>query len=96
MKHKKRGIHPNSKAWRTVRAAVLDRDNNACVQCGAGGRLEVDHKVPIAAGGAVLDEGNLQTLCRPCHFAKTGDEARARKSKRTDVKELEEFWRSMM
>jgi 5-methylcytosine-specific restriction protein A len=35
----------------------------------------VDHIVPKAEGGND-DEGNLQTICRACHAAKTADEAR--------------------
>lgn len=38
---------------------------------------ELDHIVPLIDGGAHNDE-NLQTLCTPCHAAKTADEARER------------------
>lgn len=40
------------------------------------GRLEVDHVVPLVAGGAVYDPDNLQALCRDCHIAKTAAENR--------------------
>lgn len=32
---------------------------------------EVDHKVTIAAGGARLEDSNLQSLCKSCHSRKT-------------------------
>jgi len=38
---------------------------------------EVDHVVPLVDGGS-HDLDNLQTLCTPCHRAKTAEEARAR------------------
>ena len=34
----------------------------------------MDHVRPLDKGGAPLDLANLQALCRPCHFAKTGAE----------------------
>ena len=57
--------------WKRVRLAVLDRDGWRCRHCGRAGRFEVDHIIPLEAGGAAFDMDNLQSLCRPCHFAKT-------------------------
>jgi len=60
--------------WDAARIVVLRRDRYTCQRCGVRGRrfgLEVDHVVEIARGGAPLDYANLQTLCRPCHRAKT-------------------------
>ncbi len=61
--------------WKRVRRAAIERDGYRCRACGkAAGRFEVDHIVPLeagGAGGAAYDMDNLQTLCRPCHFAKT-------------------------
>ena len=54
-----------------MRLQALDRDGWRCTKCGKRGRLEVDHKTRMGDGGAAYDLGNLQTLCRPCHFAKT-------------------------
>ena len=34
-----------------------------------------DHVNPINQGGALLDWDNLQSLCHPCHNAKSGREA---------------------
>lgn len=56
--------------WRHLRAYVFQRDNFACVMCGRRGRLECDHVRPRAAGGSDHPD-NLQTLCVPCHIAKT-------------------------
>ena len=58
-----------------------------CRRCAAQGRVTaadlVDHIVPIADGGAVLDEENLQSLCRRCHDAKTAEDlARRRQAAR--------------
>jgi hypothetical protein len=33
----------------------------------------VDHKVPVSAGGAVLDLRNLRPCCRDCHGVITGN-----------------------
>ena len=38
---------------------------------------EVDHIVPLIDGGG-HEANNLQTLCTPCHKAKTAEEARSR------------------
>ena len=60
--------------WQAIRRAVFARDGYRCVQCGRAGRLECDHVKPVKIGGALHDLANLQTLCRDCHFAKTGKE----------------------
>jgi 5-methylcytosine-specific restriction protein A len=67
--------------WDAARVVVMRRDGYRCRACGRRGRkreLEVDHIVEIAAGGASLEYSNLQTLCRPCHRAKTVEFLRAR------------------
>lgn len=64
---------PSARPWERVRKQVLVRDDYRCKLCGAYGN-EVDHMQPIAAGGAVLDPANLQTLCRNCHIEKTTEE----------------------
>ena len=57
--------------WRRRRAAYLI-DNSVCVRCGDEA-TEVDHKVPLSAGG---DDhpSNYQALCKSCHSVKTGRE----------------------
>lgn len=63
--------------WRKVRDAVLAR-RPLCVRCERAGRVTpatcVDHIIPIAAGGARLDDANLQPLCDACHARKTARE----------------------
>lgn len=57
--------------WRVYqcRHEVFERDGHQCVECGSADRLEVDHIMPMAAGGD--DElSNLQTLCKPCNASK--------------------------
>lgn len=68
--------------WEKVRRLHLMAEP-LCRMCGQAGRVMlasmVDHIVPIADGGAVLDDDNLQSLCRRCHDAKTpSDLARRR------------------
>ena len=61
----------------TLRRNVMLRDGHRCVSCGDGvldgARLEVDHIVPVAAGGR--DEmDNLQVLCQSCNSGKSDDD----------------------
>ena len=67
-------IHINPRAWAQLRLHVFRRDKYRCCICGAAGRLEADHRVPLWRGGAALDPKNIQTLCRSCHRKKTGAE----------------------
>ena len=57
--------------WKAVRKLAKDRDDWRCVECGARGRLEVDHIIAIRDGGAPFDLNNLQTLCIVHHARKT-------------------------
>ena len=52
------------------RARVLKRDNYQCVICSSTIALEVDHKRALMNGGD-NSLGNLATLCKACHTAKT-------------------------
>lgn len=67
--------------WERVRAMHLAAEP-LCRLCAARGRVTpavlVDHIVPIRDGGAVLDDRNLQSLCRRCHDAKTAEDMRKR------------------
>ena len=67
-----RGI--NRKAWERIRLLALDASGWRCCQCGKAGRLEVDHRTPLAHGGAALELDNLQVLCVRCHILKTSGE----------------------
>lgn len=62
--------------WPRIRAAALDRDGHACVECGAPcphpRHHEVDHEVPLRwlreGDPRGRDLGNLRTLCAACHL----------------------------
>ena len=61
-----------SARWKVVRLAAKRRDDFKCVKCKARGRLEVDHIKPVRTHPELsFDLTNLQTLCKPCHSAKT-------------------------
>ena len=61
-----------SKRWRRLRKRILARDGYRCTcGCKRGGRLEVDHIIPVDQGGDPWNEENLQTLRRSCHIEKT-------------------------
>jgi 5-methylcytosine-specific restriction endonuclease McrA len=74
--------------WDSARSYVMLRDRYVCQVCGTRRRareLDVDHIVEIARGGAALEYSNLQTVCRPCHRAKTRAFRQARRSVAGDV-----------
>lgn len=52
-----------------VRLAVWRRDAGRCVSCGSKERLQFDHVIPVALGGAGTVD-NLQLLCATCNGAK--------------------------
>lgn len=60
-----------SPQWAAVRLLAKRRDDFACVQCGARGRIEVDHISALRDGGAAFELDNLQCLCPACHTRKT-------------------------
>ncbi len=53
-----------------VKAAVWQRDQERCVQCGAHDYLEFDHIIPHSKGGANTVD-NVQLLCRRCNLEKS-------------------------
>ena len=58
--------------WRALRLQALRRDGFRCVQCGARGRLEVDHILPVRDRPELAwDLENLQVLCPADHSSKT-------------------------
>lgn len=74
--------------WDKLRRQILARDSYLCQACLRQGRITalcvrprdhaVDHIIPKAQGGTD-DERNLQSLCEPCHAAKSDrDEGRLR------------------
>lgn len=52
-----------------VRAAVYERDGNACVYCGATDRLTLDHVIPVSRCGSD-DMDNLVCACLACNISK--------------------------
>jgi 5-methylcytosine-specific restriction enzyme A len=52
-----------------IRVMVFGRDNYRCRLCPSGENLQVDHIIPVAAGGS-NEPDNLQTLCRSCNCSK--------------------------
>jgi hypothetical protein len=70
-----RAVTEDGKPWGSryvpaaMRDAILRRDHHECRKCGADSPLEIDHIIPISAGGESV-ESNLQVLCRRCNRAK--------------------------
>jgi 5-methylcytosine-specific restriction endonuclease McrA len=71
-------------SWNVYVWRKLKKHNFTCNKCGitleeikeqdpmaSYGYLEVDHIVPIALGGDMWEDSNLQVLCRSCHKEKT-------------------------
>lgn len=52
-----------------LRRAVFSRDGSACVKCGSKDNLVISHVISVYCVGETT-ENNLQTLCKPCNFAK--------------------------
>jgi hypothetical protein len=52
-----------------VKVFVWNRDGGRCVKCRSNERLEFDHVIPIAMGGANTAR-NLQLLCEACNRSK--------------------------
>lgn len=69
--------------WQQRRLRILQRDKYQCQLCKPKGWLtaarHVDHIVAKADGGSD-DDSNLQSLCKPCHDAKTEAENAARRA----------------
>lgn len=69
--------------WQELAEVVKDRDGRACIDCGSGEDLTIDHIIPVAdlIAWDMADEAwnidNLVTRCRPCNSSKgAGLEAR--------------------
>lgn len=57
---------PQQLAPLRVRLAIYRRDDFACVYCGSGLRLTLDHLTPRSRGGADTPK-NFLTACWPCN-----------------------------
>jgi 5-methylcytosine-specific restriction enzyme A len=80
-----RGRFYSGRPWRKLRAWKLG-ENPICEECLKRGfavpAVHVDHIVPLAKDPTLaLDSSNLQSLCKPCHTAKTNQEQTGRKAK---------------
>ncbi len=53
-----------------VKDMVWNRDGGRCVMCGGNEKLEFDHIIPHAKGGAATYR-NIQLLCEPCNRSKS-------------------------
>jgi hypothetical protein len=61
---------PPRPVWWALRQKVLERDDYTCSYCGRrGGRLTLDHVVPVSRGGT-SELRNLVTACVSCNSAK--------------------------
>jgi 5-methylcytosine-specific restriction endonuclease McrA len=56
-----------------VQREVWRRDGGKCVVCGSQEKLEFDHIIPVARGGANTAR-NIQLLCEKCNRAKSDSE----------------------
>ncbi len=64
--------------WNIMRKYIVKRDGLVCRACGAEvtlkrfqpNTLHIDHIVPIAKGGDMWDETNMQVLCGACNLSK--------------------------
>ena len=65
--HSDRRIY-KTKRWRILRRHRLTVD--PLCPCGAIA-TEVDHRVPISAGGAPYDPANTRSFCKSCHSKAT-------------------------
>lgn len=64
----------HSKKWKDMRQYILIRDQYRCQRCGSALNLEVHHIIHLTPGNIhdasiTLNDKNLITLCRDCHFA---------------------------
>ena len=66
----------NPRRWQLLRLRIFARDGWRCCACGAAGRLECDHVIPLSQGGDPYNPGNLQSLCRSCHIEKSSAESK--------------------
>jgi len=60
-----------------IKDILLKENNSKCDKCKkvfSSVFLEIDHKIPIKAGGKIFAIENCQILCRDCHRKKTKED----------------------
>ena len=60
----------NAKRKKFLRQQIETRDGKSCYHCKLLKKLELDHVIPLYAGGT-WNIDNLQLLCTECHVKKT-------------------------
>ena len=75
---------PKPNLWRRARFAALERDRWMCQVCG-GRAEEVHHIVHLNEGGDMYNLGNLQCLCRPCHWQHHRERDTRKRKPRSDA-----------
>lgn len=74
-------VRTRGSAWMAIRQRILARDCGLCQVCARDGRLslarDVDHVRELSDGGTDAD-GNLQSICGPCHRNKSNASQRDR------------------
>jgi 5-methylcytosine-specific restriction protein A len=77
VQHAARSAEYGTARWQAARATQLARAP-LCAMCAQAGRTTAatvcDHKQPVRLGGDFWDSSNYQSLCRPCHQAKSAAE----------------------
>jgi 5-methylcytosine-specific restriction protein A len=77
VQHAARSPEYGTARWQNARAAQLAR-KPCCEACAQLGRVTpatvCDHITPVRLGGDFWDARNYQSLCRPCHQAKSASE----------------------
>lgn len=61
--------------WRILKNKILSRDGHLCrlqLPCCTVVATTVDHRIPVAQGGAPYDHDNLQAACKACNDRKGG------------------------
>jgi 5-methylcytosine-specific restriction endonuclease McrA len=64
----------SGRTWATTKARILARDHGVCHICKQPGADEVDHVIPVYAGGSDDDTNLAPAHAQPCHAAKSSAE----------------------
>lgn len=93
------GFDTRSGKWQATRAAVFDRDQGICMDCGKDCKTPVDerdrwnadhepHRDDLKAAGLdIYDIAYIVTRCHSCHAKKTRAEAKQRRDRQLQVRD---------